>query len=386
MGSAGVAYTNGFFINNLNPALWARNRSVILELGVAAQYKRMSDERTSQRILGGNLNYLALGLPVARYWTTGLVLAPLSSVNYDISGTGAIAGSGNQASYRFIGRGGLSSLNWNNGFSMLKNRLYLGVQTSYIFGATTNEFISKVDTLAYNAAYQQRLTASGFTFKPGFAYRLPIRYNKKDSLKLMYFSVAGTYDIAGNVNEFRDVILENRGTNPEAPDALTPPPDTLIFDQRGTLRLPTGYRVGLNLEKPFHWAVSADFYQKNWSQYRSFIGGDTLRNAFGVAVGGEWTPDINSVNSYLKRMTFRVGFNYSQMPVTHQGRQLADRSLSFGVSLPITPQDRSGVSYINTTFLVGRRGEGTLLQENYFRIIFGFSINAFDWFRRYRID
>ena len=107
---------------------------------------------------------------------------------------------------------------------------------------------------------------------------------------------------------------------------------------------------------------------------------------YGVAVGGEWTPDINSVNSYLRRMTFRVGFNYSQMPVAHRGRQLADRSLSFGVSLPITPQDRSGVSYINTTFLVGRRGDGTLLQENYFRVIFGFSINAFDWFRRYRID
>lgn len=383
MGSAGVAYSNGFFINNINPALLARNRSVVLELGVAGQYKRMTSGDATRRLIGGNLNYLAIALPVARYWTSSVVLSPLSSVNYDISSNATIPGTGNQANYRFVGRGGLSTVNWNNGFSLFKNRFYIGLQTAYVFGATTNEFISKVDTLAYSTAYMQRTNASGFAFKSGVAYRGRIRYSKKDSLKVMFLSIGAAYDIPANISISRDVVLENRGINGDGQSLLS---DTLISDQSGKLRLPQGYRIGFNLEKPFHWAVSADFYQRNWSDYTNSFGGDTLRSTYGFGVGAEWTPDINSVNSYLKRMTFRAGLNYSQMPISYQGKQLSDQSVSFGVFLPITPQDRSGISYINTTLILGRRGEEGLLRENYFRVVFGFSINAFDWFRRYRID
>ncbi len=383
MGSAGVAYSNGFFINNINPALLARNRSVVLELGVAGQYKRMTSGDATRRLIGGNLNYLAIALPIARYWTSSVVLSPTSSVNYDISTNSTIAGTGNLANYRFVGRGGLSSVSWNNGFSMFKNRFYLGLQTSYVFGATTYEFISKVDTLQYSTAYQQRINASGFNFKPGVAYRGRIRYNKADSLKVIFLNVGATYDIASNIGVSRDVVLENRGINGDGAAIIS---DTLVNNQSGKLKLPGGYRIGFNIEKPFHWAISADFYQRNWSDYHNSFGGDTLRNAYGIGLGAEWTPDINSVNSYLKRMTFRAGVNYSQMPLAYQGKQLTDRSVSFGVFLPITPQDRSGVSYINTTFILGQRGDQALLKENYFRVVFGFSINAFDWFRRYRVD
>jgi len=384
MGSAGVAHSNGFFLNNLNPSLWARNRNVVLELGVAGQYKRMTSGENEQRIMGGNLNYLALGFPVARYWTTGLVLTPLSSVNYDTRASVPVENRpGRTAQYRSVGRGGLSSLNWNNGFNILKNQLYLGLQTSYIFGATIKEVIINVDSLPYSVASIDRSSASGLTFKPGVTYRARLRYDKEDSLKVLYLSVGATYDLASNISMSRDKILENRGISSEGQGFL---PDTLTRNQSGTLRLPQGYRIGFNLEKPFHWGISADFYQRSWSEYSSFGEGGTLRNAYGFGLGAEWTPDINSVNSYLKRITFRGGANFSQMPIAYQGNQLTDRSVSFGIFLPITPQDRSGVSYINTTFILGQRGDAALLRENYFRVVFGFSINAFDWFRRYRID
>ncbi|MDJ1503792.1 hypothetical protein [Xanthocytophaga agilis] len=383
MGSAGVAYSNGFFINNMNPALWARNRSVTLEVGVIGQYKKMSTSDASKTVTGGTLNNLALALPVARYWTTGLVLSPLSSVNYDISDTRILAGTAYTATTRYLGKGGFTSLNWNNGFSLLKNQLYLGLQTSYIFGATTKENISQVHGLPFTSAYTQNITASGFTFKPGFAYRKRVNYDKRDSLKIVYVSFAGTYDIPGRINLKRDQVLENRSDNGESGPFGQ---DSLVKNESGRVLMPGGFRAGFNIEKPFKWAVSGDFYYKNWSGYDISYNTDSLSSAYGFGVGAEYTPDINSVNSYLKRVTLRAGFNYSQMPIKYNDKQLSDRSISFGASFPVTTQDRSALSYLNATFVLGQRGDKAMVKENYFKIVFDFSISAFDWFRRYKID
>ncbi len=384
MGSAGVAYSNGLFINNLNPSLWARNRSVVLEVGVAGQYKKMFSTSQTQRLIGGNLNYLAFAFPVARYWTTGLVLAPYSSVNYEVRDSVAVRGTtSSKAIATLAGKGGLSSVSFTNGFNLYKNKWYVGLQTSYIFGATTGDIISRIDSLPYNVASQERVNASGFTFKPGVTYRKKWNYSKSDSVKAIYISVAGTYDFAASIPVLKTQTLENRASEPNGLPILQ---DTILHEQSGRLKLPEGYRLGINLEKPFHWAVSLDFLQKKWANYESFGTSAKYKNTYAIALGGEWTPDINSVSSYLKRITFRGGLNYSQLPNEINGKQMTDRSVSLGFFLPITPQDRSGVSYINTTLVLGRRGEKTVLQENYFKVIFGFTINNFDWFHRYRVD
>lgn len=384
MGSAGVAYTNGLFINNLNPALWARNRNVVLELGVAAQYTRLTSGGTAQRNVGGNLNYLALAFPVARFWTSGLTLEPYSTVNYDIRTTSTVAGRPTkQVNTTLTGRGGLAGVSFNNGFALTKS-LYAGLQTTYVFGSATNSVFGAVDSLLFSTAgYQQRINYSDFVFKPGLAYRKRLRYDSKDSLKAVYLSIAGTYDFASNVSARRTLTSENRGASVDGAPILL---DTLVDGQTGNVRLPQGFRLGLNIENPFRWAVSADVAYRRWSDYSSFGTSGALMDTYSVHLGGEWTPNINSVGSYLRRMTFRAGIQYSQMPIAHQGRQLSDRSVSLGVFLPITPQDRSGVSYINTTFILGRRGEESLIKENYVRMVFGFSLNSFEWFRRYKID
>lgn len=384
MGGAGVAYSNGLFINNLNPALWARNRNVVLELGVAAQYKRMTSGNSSQRSLGGNLNYLALAFPATRYWTTGLVLSPYSSVNYDIKTTSAVAGRPTQkVNTTLTGRGGLTGVSFNNGFALSKS-LYAGLQTTYVFGVTTTDVFGAIDSLPLSTAgYQQRINYSDFVFKPGIAYRKRLRYDSKDSLKAVYLSIAGTYDLPANLSSRRTLTSENRGSAVDGTPFLL---DTLVNDLPGNIRLPQGFRLGLNLENPFRWALSADVAYSQWSDYSSFGTSGSLLNTYSAHVGGEWTPDINSVGSYLKRMTFRGGLQYAQMPIAHQGRQLSDRSVSLGIFLPITPQDRSGISYINTTFILGRRGDENLIKEDYVRVIFGFSLNSFEWFRRYKID
>ena len=65
MGDAGVSSANPLYINALNPALLARNRYTMFDVGVIGQYKGLQDSKQNQRDFGGNLGYLALSFPVA---------------------------------------------------------------------------------------------------------------------------------------------------------------------------------------------------------------------------------------------------------------------------------------------------------------------------------
>ena len=82
MGGLGVANSNGIYVNTLNPALLARNRYTVFEMGVNMEGKSMQNDRQLSNTFNGTLNPITLALPASARWTLALGLAPYSTVNY----------------------------------------------------------------------------------------------------------------------------------------------------------------------------------------------------------------------------------------------------------------------------------------------------------------
>jgi hypothetical protein len=377
MGGTGISNANGIFINNLNPALLARNRSAIFDVGVLGQVKKIMSSNSSQQDIGGNLKYLAYAFPVSKRWTLAAGLRPYSSVDYKINSTGSIPGSTRPANYNFEGRGGLTSVDFTNGVNIFKG-LYVGVKASYLFGNVTDESVSELvsDSVIENrVAFVKRTNYSDITFQTGIAYRKALRKN-------LYANAGFVYDFASNINGKRLIAFQPRDLSGLP---LTAGYDTIVAGQRGTVQLPAQYKFGLSLDNPFHWAIAADFYMQDWSDFKDFDVSEPLGKSYTFALGGEYIPDISSVSSYLKRITYRAGFNYSKTPIIANGQQIEDFGINFGGSLPIR-----GFSDLNLAFTFGQRGtvNNNLIKEQYFKIAVGFTLNGlYDrWFVKNKID
>jgi hypothetical protein len=257
----------------------------------------------------------------------------------------------------------------------------VGLQTSYLFSPITREAISRVgaDTVAaYHVAQVSRTNYSGFFFKPGVAYRQRLG-------KRTYFNVGGTYDVSRSLKGNQLNSIQYR----LAPDADSLSSYALDTNTVST-RLPGGYQFGISVDVPLHWAIAADVSFRRWDDLRSTDSVTaSLRNGITVGLGGEWTPNVNSLNNYFKRSTYRLGVNYAQMPLsTPGGKQLRDVSVRAGVFLPITPGDRRTLSYFNLGVAVGQRGQigQGLVRERYVNVVLGITINDFGWFLKPKID
>jgi hypothetical protein len=103
-----------------------------------------------------------------------------------------------------------------------------------------------------------------------------------------------------------------------------------------------------------------------------------------VAIGGEYTPDIESISSYFKRTTYRVGASYEKTPYDFlgNGSYAVDKNLSFGVALPLR-----NLSLLNIAYQVGRRGLITDngMEEQYHRLTLGLTFSDL-WFQKQKIN
>jgi long-subunit fatty acid transport protein len=379
MGNTGISNANGIYINNLNPALLVRNRSAIFDVGVVGQYKKIMTSNSSQQDLGGNLRYLAYAFPVSKKWTLAASLRPYSSVDYRINSVGTIQGGTTPVNYTFEGRGGLNSVDFTNGVNIVKG-LYVGVKASYLFGNVTDESISQIVNESGNSssenrvAFVKRTNYSDITFQTGIAYRKSLRSN-------LFANAGFVYDFANNLNGKRLIAFQPR----EATGTPLSGFDTIVANQRGTVRLPAQYKFGFSLDNPFHWAIAADIYLQDWSEFVNFDISEPLGNSYTLALGGEYIPDISSVSSYFKRITYRAGLNYSKTPIVINGEQIEDFGINFGGSLPIR-----GFSDLNLAFTLGQRGtvNNNLIKEQYFKVAVGFTLNGlYDrWFVKNKID
>jgi hypothetical protein len=338
--------------------------------------KTIYSENASTRSVGGGLSYFAFGFPVMENrWGMSLGIRPYSSVNYNYQTNGTVPGTETNVNYQHTGEGGISQAFISNGFVLNKN-FSAGFQIGYLFGSIINEtgtsLVNPELAGASNTVLYERTGFSDFSFKAGLNYSTKVRDRT-------FFSAGAIYELEGNNNARHFVSLERRSINNTQGSVS----DTIVNNLAGRVRLPSTIGLGVSLYKTYKWTIASDVTYQNWSAFRSFNSNESeLSDSYRIALGGEYTPNVNSIDNYLSRITYRMGANYENTPYQVNLEQLRDFGINFGVSLPV-----SRLSSLDLAFQLGQRGttDNQLLRENYFRVYFGVTLND-KWFVRRKFD
>ncbi|UII28674.1 hypothetical protein LVD15_09685 [Fulvivirga maritima] len=381
MGGVGVSNGTPWNINNLNPALLPYNSLTIFTAGFLGEYREISNETTSETNSGGNLSYLVISLPIKPgKWTSSLGLMPYSNVDYTNSYYSSVANTSDsvRALTTSTGSGGFNQLYWSNGVALNKN-FSVGLKITYLFSSIERELNNTIegfsDGVSYTPNLLTRTSVSDFMFSGGVAFRKDSIFNNR-----IRFNAGITYDLKANVKAKRYIATEQLVGNQAAIA------DTLSYE-RGEIVLPQALTAGFSFTNGYKWTAGVDVKLQQWSDFRNFSGSDDgMKNSYRVAVGGEFTPDYASVNSYLKRVTYRLGLSYENTPYVlpnpETGEQVTDLGINFGWSLPV-----GRLSSLDFAFKVGKRGSisDNTIEEDYYQVTLGFNFND-QWFIKRKYD
>ncbi|WP_018476409.1 OmpP1/FadL family transporter [Pontibacter roseus] len=381
MGGLGVSAGSSFHPNTANPALLYYNSITTFDVGVAGQYKTIKNSNQSQRDGDANLSNLTLAVPISKRWSSALSLRPYSTVDYQISSVQSLPGRQEAVIVNeYKGEGGISELNFGHGFR-ITNGLTVGASASYLFGTIIQESSSVVADTTVSDMNLQRVVYSERTRYSDLLFRAGANYRKKVTEK-GYLSAGVVYDLSADLGAKRKTAYERRTLSdgslgaPLLPDSV-----------EGSVNVPASLRAGLSYDNGSNLTIGAELFTQDWSSYENLDGERELGNSYKVALGAEYTPNANAIDSYFERITYRGGLNYGKTPYTINGTEIKDMAVTGGLTFPIGRGSFYELYQLNTAFAYGRRGttDNGLIAENYFQFSVGVTINS-RWFIKRRIE
>lgn len=392
-GGLSAAYQHPFHINTENPASLAFLSSTAFEVGLYAKFASLeSADGSEEQVTSGNLRYMALAFPLQNpvnrelerdrnpfRWGMNLALVPYTQVGYNLNIQNIIPAVDTTTSV-FTGEGGVNRFVFGNGFRY-KNFAF-GINAGFLFGnisRSSQTLLNDVST-SYTNNVENDYSVSGVIFDFGAQYRHDFTsVNTKGEEEPNGKSIViGAYGNTRNSYTTRaDQIYHS--FNPVTNDR-----DTILFEQdvAGKGKLPAEFTLGAMYEVRNKMKLGAEFGLSQWSSFTNPVERADFENSYNLALGGEWTPNYKSYNSYAKRMSYRAGFRFGTDPRGTDG-DLKYSSITLGLGMPII--SKGSQSFLDWGFEFGRFGTDEGLSENFARITLGFTLNDSSWFfqRRY---
>ncbi|MEM6841081.1 MAG: hypothetical protein AAF632_02540 [Bacteroidota bacterium] len=380
MGGIGIGSGNALFINYTNASFLYKNNLSSFDVAFGVEQNILQREGETVTQTNGGLRYGIFSFPVApnrpgvpNRWTMSFGVAPFSVVDYRIEEDITIEGSADEGIQIVEGEGGLNAVSFSNGIRIVGN-LGVGLRVSYLFGPVSEtRAVLLNDPQAQLTELEDQIYYSDLLLEPSVSYGL-----KLGEQTLLNLGV--TYQPETQVRATREVTLS---TIPSRNPQFTQSEIIDTGESERNVTLPARLGVGLSVEKSLKYLIGVDFLTQPWEDYRSFSGtNDGMRNSYELMVGGQLIPNITSINSYLARMAYRLGFFYRNTPFVVNDRQITDFGLNIGFSLPM-----SNLSSTNIALEAGNRGtlDAGLIRENYFKVSAGITFND-RWFNRRKFD
>ncbi len=439
MGGSFIAYhldstTTPVFINQANPAGLSGLRFATLELGGQAQFTKISNAGTSLNKRNVNFSYASLGFPLGKAGGAAFGIMPYSSVGYKINSTEEVSNIGT-LNYQFDGEGGLNKAFVAIGqkpfrkqlakflrsslrdtlvkyektarYKRIKvgrellSELSLGASGAYLFGTInqTTRVIYPGSITYFNSKRERSVQVNDFVFSAGLQTHFTIdsaRYHGKDTLKqgkriLMKEKVKIGFGffagIPSGVMAKQNNIIYTYALNDVGGET---PKDTVLNSQgvQGSIQLPLEMGFGLSFKKGERLHVLVDAATTNWSAYKSFgESNSNFQNSYRVSAGLNYMPNGLAFNSYMKRVQYRLGVGYTNGYLDLKNTPVTNLYVTAGLGLPVGLGRATDRAVVNITAQFGKLGttSNNLLQEQYARIILGFTFNN-RWFIRPKYD
>ncbi len=395
MGSIGSSYVDGYHINIVNPASLASLRATAFDLGLSATQSTLTSGELNSTEWSGNLQYLALAFPLSnplneilnqkkRPYDLGMsfTLMPNSTVGYNINSQDSIAGAGN-ISRVFSGDGGSYKFMWGNAIKY--KDFSFGLNLGYLFGNISYDQSIEFEDLpvAYQDVFSSKYNLNGFIWGAGFLYKKVLNQKQiddKTAQDMKFVSVGLRLKSATN---FNTSLTESKfGVQTPAPNVQFI--DTLSFttDLKGSGKLPLELGFGASYYHGNKYMIGIDASTAYWSSYENeadqTLANNPLKNTMNVSLGGYFRPNYRSYNQYFKRVYYRYGLYYKSDPRVINDQQIDSYGLTFGMGMPFIYQRK--ISHANLGFEIGKKGNGTSIEESFFTINLGFTFNDDEWF------
>tara|TARA_B100002052_G_scaffold43020_1_gene35532 strand:- start:143987 stop:145249 length:1263 start_codon:yes stop_codon:yes gene_type:complete len=373
-GGAVVAHSNPFTVNPFNPASYTSigPNSFLLSTGGWHQTTSIMNNNSAQIANNNGFSHFVLGFPLNKNMAASLGMLPFSSIGYSMS-TAVVDENDttHNAIANYYGDGGISKIYFGGAYQVTDN-LSLGLNASFLFGG-----LNRRKSLVYNNEDFFNSRSNSKINLKGYYYEFGLLYSKE--LTKGTFSFGLTTNNNSKIRGKKTELIESF----EFSGILEIPKDTFVNSvEWGDIILPKHLKAGIEYKNK-KMVFLAQYSLQNWSEYSMFSESDDLVDTESYSAGLRYTPDYNSINSYLKRLDYNVGISFRNIPLQFENNQLEELELTFGVGFPVK---KSRTKY-NLFCAIGQRGttENNLLKEKFIRL--GLSVN-FDgiWFVKRKYD
>ena len=387
---AGAIYTRSGnnSINPFNPASYAaiESESFVFDMGLNLQVSTLRSGSQKANDADGNLAYLAIGMPVTKWWKLGAGLMPYSTMDYSSVSVQKGEGYGTMKSI-FDGTGGVNQVFVGSAFNIpagKRMRLQAGFNVNYLTGrlerAISYRFLGNDSTYYLNSRRYKNTKVSNLTFDLGLqawydlgdktVLGLGITYKPYLDLKVNDLALIYTYSTSDE--SLIDTIFPARGQD---------------ADFKSRLEQPQTIGIGLSLQYNKRWLLAADATLAGWNGMRYTE--DTAHAIFGTsavgygpmaryAVGIERMGNMDA-SSYWGRIGWSVGAHTTQgaLRLTLGGTEhvLDSWGVGAGMSLPM----RKGRSLLTVSVGYSSMGSTDILQRDC--VTFGIAVSSCErWF------
>ncbi len=376
MGQMGGALNSEYQLSFTNPASVGSLNYTTYVFSGGNKTNFVNDGENKGTSSAAALSYISLGIPIRGNQGLLMGLQLNTAVGYTLVDQRFDEDGEILQLDRYYGNGGTNRVFLGYGYKFPFD-LSVGAEIDYVFGGIDNNVLNRRSNVQLAT---QQITDSNIK---GTSVKLGVHYGPKINEDLrIKFGLAT--DLQSTLKERGDVQLFSILNSD---NSLGIPIDTLTsYDYTATIVAPLKTAISAGIGEDNKWFVGAEYTFQNALEFSGgiydeidFYRYDKFSN---ISVGGFFTPNMNSISSYFKRVTYRAGFNYQKTGLVVSETDINEYGISFGVSLPIGLK----LSNVNLGFELGKRGttDNNLVEEQFFNFRLSLSLND-KWFRKQKI-
>ncbi|MBL7766500.1 MAG: hypothetical protein JNJ58_10425 [Chitinophagaceae bacterium] len=376
MGGVCIADDHSLIANPSNPATYTGLRMTSYQVGLEGNLVTVKNSSVSNRTGSATLSYVNIGFPLSKKLGLSFGLLPQTRSKYSMAKSDSIPGI-SRVNSSYYGGGGIQKIYIGAAYKI--SDFSVGLNTGYTFGNLVNSsessFTDSLKILSNNIT--ARTTMGGFFWQVGALM------NKK--LKKEYTLRLGvTYTGAQSLNAKKEQYWESFGGDLSNPDYVGKVDS--VMNLKGKVKIPALLGVGAIFSNGDFWQVGVDFRSSDWTNFSSYGNADSSGAYWNIRLGGAITPDVNAVNNFWKKVTYRVGAYTGQDILKFGDNNIKNMGVTAGVGLPIRRTQLS-IGQLNAGIDIGKRGttDNGLVREGYTRFSFGITFND-RWFIKRRYD
>jgi len=372
-------------VNYLNPASYTSQDtlSFLFHAGISGRSSFLSNIEEKDNSNNLNIDYIAIGFPITKWWKFSLGLAPYSRTQYFFRDYQELS---DEVAIEYKGRGGLNEFYFGTAFQPVKF-ISIGMNVNYLFGDLNRmRSIDIPDATVASTKITEDYVASDFYYRIGLQCYPWFTSNKGHTHQLILGAV---YDFKTNIKINYKSITERNFPS----QAANPIVDTfnIIDDSTTHLKLPMKFGIGLTYNYDDRIMVTAEYSRQNFSGgiglYQYIDLADYSSYRFGLEVIPSPMSDRTRAK-YFERMHYRLGAHMTNSYLILADQQIRDFGMSIGVGLPWrNPQKLYTNTLFNLTYEFGKRGttDYGLIQEFYHIFTVGIALYDF-WFLKPKYD